>query len=149
MAEHPATQTILCIDPRRYGRNGKISNLINMAPHATQPILIVSDSDIGVPTDYVRRVLQALAGAGVGVVTCPYYGIAETGLWSKLAAMGLSYHFLPNVIAGVTMRDGGALHGLHDRASARRRSSGSAVSRLSPTCWRTITPSARRCGGWG
>jgi ceramide glucosyltransferase len=104
IVQHPGADAVLCIDGRRHGRNGKISNLINMAPHATQPILIVSDSDIGVPADYLERLHSVLARPEVGVVTCPYYGVAETGFWSTLAAMGLSYHFLPNVIAGVTLK---------------------------------------------
>ncbi len=104
MREHPEIDAGLHLDARRHGRNGKISNLINMAPHAAGPILIVSDSDIGVPTDYIGRLRVLLAEPGVGVVTCPYYGVAETGVWSRLAAMGLSYHFLPNVIAGVSLK---------------------------------------------
>ncbi len=94
----------LCIDTRTHGRNAKISNLINMTAEARHPIIVISDSDIGAPPDYLRRVQRALAESGVGVVTCPYYGRGEAGFWSDLAAMAIDYQFLPNVISGVTLR---------------------------------------------
>jgi ceramide glucosyltransferase len=53
--------------------------------------------------DYLRGVVAALSEPGVGVVTCPYYGEARAGIWSRLAAMGLSYQFLPSVAVGVTL----------------------------------------------
>ena len=101
MQEHPSVDARLCIDGRRHGRNAKISNLINMAALADHPIVVLSDSDIGAPPDYLHRVRRALAADGVGVVTCPYFGVAEAGFWSKLAALGIDSQFLPNVLAGV------------------------------------------------
>jgi ceramide glucosyltransferase len=101
MRQHPGAQTRLCIDEREHGRNAKVSNLINMARLADRPILVLSDSDIGAPPDYLARVRGALAEEGVGVVTCPYFGVAEAGFWSKIAALGIDSQFLPNVLTGV------------------------------------------------
>jgi ceramide glucosyltransferase len=39
----------------------------------------------------------------VGAVTCLFYGIGEGNIWSRLAAMSVNVHFLPNVIGGVTL----------------------------------------------
>jgi ceramide glucosyltransferase len=103
IAAHPQLDARLCIDGRRHGRNAKVSNLINMAPLADRPILILSDSDIGVTPDYVARVRRALAVEGVGVVTCPYFGVAAAGFWSKFAALGIDGQFMPNVLAGVRL----------------------------------------------
>jgi ceramide glucosyltransferase len=63
-------------------------------------VLVLSDSDIAVPCDYLRRVVAALAQPGIGAVTCPYTGRAGNSAWSTLAAMGTSYEFLPNLIFG-------------------------------------------------
>ena len=101
MRQHPEVETSLCIDARQHGRNAKVSNLINMAPFADRPIVIVSDSDIGAPQGYLDHVRRALTAEGVGVVTCPYFGMAEAGFWSRIAALGIDAQFLPNVIAGV------------------------------------------------
>jgi ceramide glucosyltransferase len=98
---HPEVDARLCIDDRAHGRSAKVSNLINMAPLADRPIVIVSDSDIGAPPDYLDRVRRALSAEGVGVVTCPYFGVAEAGFWSNVAALGIDAQFLPNVLTGV------------------------------------------------
>lgn len=102
-AAYPARDVAVVVDPTPHGTNRKIANLINMAPQARHDLIVLSDSDISVRPDYLRRVVAALGEPGVGVVTCPYYGEARAGLWSRLAAMGLSYQFLPSVAVGVTL----------------------------------------------
>ena len=99
-ARHPGIDIDLVIDPRRYGSNAKVCNLINMMEHAKHGVLVLSDSDIAVPRDYLRRVVGALHQPGVGAVTCPYTGRAGASAWSTLAAMGTNYEFLPNMVFG-------------------------------------------------
>jgi ceramide glucosyltransferase len=98
---HPERDLVVVLDSRVHGPNGKVSNLVNMTPTARHGVLVLADSDIAVPPDYLRRVAVALAEPGVGVVTCPYFGVASGGLWARLAAMGISYQFLPNLALGV------------------------------------------------
>jgi ceramide glucosyltransferase len=103
---HPRQAALIGANPKIHGQNRKISNIINLMAHEAadgegHAVIVLSDSDIGVRPDYLRRVCEALAEPGVGVVSCPYYGKAEGGVWSVLMAMGVSYQFLPNVIAGV------------------------------------------------
>jgi ceramide glucosyltransferase len=55
---------------------------------------------------WLAQVTGALARPGVGIVTCLYTGTVapgEDGLWSRLAAMGTSYEFLPNVLVGTSL----------------------------------------------
>jgi ceramide glucosyltransferase len=87
--------------PARHGSNGKVSSLVNMLPHAKGDILILSDSDMIVGPDYAACVTNALARPGVGAVTLPYAGIGETNGWSRAAAAGISWGFLPSVMIGV------------------------------------------------
>jgi ceramide glucosyltransferase len=91
------------VDSILHGSNRKISNLINMMTHAKHDVILLADSDIVVQPDYLRQVLAALDAPGVGVVTCPYHGLAKGGVWARLAAMGLTYQFLPSVAVGVTL----------------------------------------------
>jgi ceramide glucosyltransferase len=100
---HPDRDVSVVVDPRVHGVNGKVSNLVNMAPRARGAILVLSDSDIAVAPDYLSRVVQALGGEGVGLATCPYYGEAAAGFWSRIAAMGLTFQFLPSVVTGVSL----------------------------------------------
>ncbi|THD61322.1 bacteriohopanetetrol glucosamine biosynthesis glycosyltransferase HpnI [Phenylobacterium sp.] len=102
-AAYPARDVVVVADPTPHGANRKIANLINMAPRARHGLIVLSDSDIAVRPDYLRRVVAALSEPGVGVVTCPYYGEGRAGFWSRLAAMGLTYQFLPSVAVGVTL----------------------------------------------
>jgi len=103
-ADCPGQDITAVVDERRHGSNRKVSNLLNMIPSAAHEVLVLSDSDIGVPPDYLRCVVAALARPGVGAVTCLYAGQAGAGFWSLIAAMGVSYHFLPNMIAGTSWK---------------------------------------------
>ncbi|GAC1403620.1 MAG: bacteriohopanetetrol glucosamine biosynthesis glycosyltransferase HpnI [Novosphingobium sp.] len=80
--------------------NGKIANLMAMAPHAAHDVLVLSDSDISVPRDYLSHVVAALAAPGVGAVTCAYRGRGDAGFWSRLGAAGLDWQMLPGVVFG-------------------------------------------------
>ncbi|HEX3367569.1 bacteriohopanetetrol glucosamine biosynthesis glycosyltransferase HpnI [Phenylobacterium sp.] len=101
---HPAADVALAVDATDHGANRKVSNLINMARQARHDVLIVADSDIVVGPGYLRGVVAALDDPQVGVVTCPYRGLPARGLWSRLAAMGISYQFLPSVAVGVGLK---------------------------------------------
>lgn len=102
-AANPASDVAIVVDARLHGTNRKVSNLINMSAHATGEVLVLADSDITAPRDHLRRVIAALEKPGVGVVTCAYFGLPRAGLWSKLAAMDLSYRFLPSIAVGVSL----------------------------------------------
>ena len=91
------------IDSTRHGANAKVSNLINMATTAHRPMIVLSDSDISVAPDYLARLAGALTEPGVGAVTCLYAGRGDAGGWSRLAAAGISWGFLPSVTIGLTL----------------------------------------------
>ena len=101
-ADFPDRDVRLVVDPAAHGANLKISNLINMTEAATHACLVVSDSDIEAPADYLLRVTAALAEPGVGAVTCLYHGVAVAGFWSRLSALGIDGHFLPSVLVGLS-----------------------------------------------
>ena len=53
--------------------------------------------------DYLKRLCGALERPNVGLVTCLYRG-GDTGtLWSRLACMGMDFHFLPSVVVGLAL----------------------------------------------
>lgn len=103
-AAHPHADLETIVDGVRHGSNAKVSNLVNMMAAAKHDVLVVSDSDIAVGPDYLGRVVAALALPGVGAVTCLYHGRGDAGGWSRLAAQGISYGFLPAVVVGLRLR---------------------------------------------
>lgn len=90
---------VLVQSAKPHGANAKVSNLINMSEPAAHDILVLADSDIAVPPHWLSAVVAALAGPGAGVVSCFYAGMGQ-GPWARLAAMGISYQFLPNAVVG-------------------------------------------------
>jgi ceramide glucosyltransferase len=94
----------VAVEPRSFGTNRKVSNLINMTPLAGNDVIVLSDSDIEVGPTYLADVIAELQKPGVGAVTCLYHGIAGEGLWSRLSAMSINTYFLSNVVAALGLR---------------------------------------------
>jgi ceramide glucosyltransferase len=103
---YPQVNAALVVSARSHGFNAKVSNLANMsAAAAHEGVVVASDSDIAVPPDYLRNLAGALAGSNVGAATCLYTAFAaEPGVGATFSAMGVNYHFLPNVITGVALK---------------------------------------------
>ncbi|MGZ4787004.1 MAG: glycosyltransferase, partial [Terriglobales bacterium] len=83
-SEFPKHQIRLVHCPTLLGANGKVSNLAHQLKQARYDYLIVNDSDIKVPPDYLGRVLVPFADPKVGMVTCIYRGIPGRTLGSHL-----------------------------------------------------------------
>jgi ceramide glucosyltransferase len=103
IADFPGRDLTLVINARRHGANAKVSNLINMQPAVRYETIVIADSDIVVSPDYLSNVAAHLNQPAVGLVTCLYRGLAAGGIWSRLAAAGIDYHFLPNVLVGLKL----------------------------------------------
>jgi len=95
--EFPQRSIVLAVDPHVHGANFKVSNLINMLPHAQHDWLVLADADISVPADYLMRVTAPLADPGVGIVTCLYHGISSPSFWSRLGRLFIDDWFAPSV----------------------------------------------------
>jgi len=138
--EYPVVSIRLVECPERLGASGKMSNLVQMLPQARFEHVIVNDSDIRVSPRYLTRVMTGFVGGGaekqiprgndskkgnsngdgdgndsrggeVGLVTVPYVGWAERGLWSKLEALGIATDFMPAVLVARKL-EGGIRFGL-------------------------------------
>lgn len=96
-AEFPALEIDLVVDATVHGSNRKVSNLLNMLPRVRHELLVMADSDIMVPEDYLQRIVPHLLDARVGLVTCPYFGRARAGVPALLGAMFINEWFMPAV----------------------------------------------------
>jgi len=104
--EFPEHAIRMMVCEQKLGANIKVSNLTQMAREAKYGILVVSDSDIRVPSDYLRRVVALLTDSTVGLVTCLYRGVASGTLGSRLEALGISTDFIPGVLAARILERG-------------------------------------------
>ena len=123
-AKYPNLPIELIVCDRILGANIKVSNLVQMLPAARHELLLVNDSDIRVPPDYLRKVIATLADSSVGLVTCLYRGVASPTacptLGSRLEALGISSDFVPGVLSARFLEKG--LHfGLGSTLAFRRR----------------------------
>jgi len=77
--------------------NRKAGVLAGLARAARHPLLVVNDSDIHVPRDYLRRIVAPLEDPSVGVVTCLYRACSAhwPGRWE---AIGIAADFAPSVL---------------------------------------------------
>jgi ceramide glucosyltransferase len=115
--------------PHRLGTNGKVSTLIQLAPHARYEYLLINDSDITVSPGYLRGVMAHFAlpavgkvrGASVqaGLVTALYRGRAHETLPSRLEALGIATDFQPSVLLARWM-EGGLRYGLGSTLAVSR-----------------------------
>jgi ceramide glucosyltransferase len=104
--KYPKLPIELIVCDRILGTNIKVSNLVQMLPAVRHEILLVNDSDIRVPSDYLRKVVTPLADSTVGLVTCLYRGIAAPTLGSRLEALGISTDFIPGVLSARFLENG-------------------------------------------
>jgi len=108
MTEFPALSIRLVVGPGRpeslrpstmeRGSNDKVVKLCCLEREARYDVLVVSDGDIRVEPDYLRRVAAAFCDPCVGVVTSLYRGNTESNLWSELEDLSLSTDFLAGVL---------------------------------------------------
>ena len=98
-ARYPHLDIEVVIDPAQHGVNRKISNLINMYPRAKYDVIVMADSDIHAPLDYLRQLTSGLARKGVGLVTTLYAGLgASATLAARLGAAQINHSFLPGAL---------------------------------------------------
>ena len=90
-ADYPAITTKIVTSGEPWGANAKVCSLATMAKVATYDLWVISDSDVRVTPEYLRRVVLPFAEAEVGCATCLYRGMtAEGGIWSRLEAVGMT-----------------------------------------------------------
>jgi ceramide glucosyltransferase len=100
-AAFPGRAIDLVVDPTPHGANRKVANLINMAGGIRHDLVVLADSDMRVPPDYLARIATALSLPGIGGVTCLYHGLDTGRLWSRLSALAIDSHFLASVAVGM------------------------------------------------
>jgi ceramide glucosyltransferase len=80
------------------GPNRKVANLTNMMAAARHDWIVVADSDVRVPRDYLSRLVDPLGDPTVGVVTCLYRARPLGTAWSVLGALAVNDWFIPSVL---------------------------------------------------
>jgi ceramide glucosyltransferase len=104
--EFPQRQIRIIHCLQNLGLNGKISTLAQMLPQAKYEYILINDSDIVAPRDYLCRVMSAFGGENVGMVTSLYRGLAGETLPSRVEALGLSTDFMGGVLVAREMEGG-------------------------------------------
>ena len=89
MRKYPQISAHLFVGERRIGPNPKINNLANSYYRAKNDWLLISDSNIRVKSDYLRRMF-AHVEPGVGLVTSVVRGQNPEGLGGHLETIYLS-----------------------------------------------------------
>jgi ceramide glucosyltransferase len=88
LAEYPRADARLIVCPENLGANAKVSTLRQLEPHIRHPLVMISDADVRVPSDFAANIAPLLADPGAGLVNC-FYRLANPAtpamLWEAVA----------------------------------------------------------------
>jgi ceramide glucosyltransferase len=96
--KHPGINTRIILSGEPAYPNAKVYSLGKMIAAASYPYLVITDSDVHVSPDFLKRVVRPLLDSRVGLVTCMYRGVPTGGLWSGLEALGMSVEMSSGVL---------------------------------------------------
>jgi ceramide glucosyltransferase len=82
----------------RSGSNDKVAKLARLVQEARYNVLVISDSDVRVKSDYIRSVVAPLQRPEVGAVTCLYVSAKDTNLAEHLQSIGMISDFFPGIL---------------------------------------------------
>lgn len=85
MARYPQVRAQLLIGRDHLSGNPKLNNLVKGWAAAPAGWVVMADSNLLLPSDYLRQVL-AYRGPGVGMVSSPASGTDAQGLWARVEA---------------------------------------------------------------
>jgi ceramide glucosyltransferase len=94
----PGTEIRLIIGSGRKGTNDKVSKLARLVEEASHEHLVISDSDVRVESNYLRRLIAPLGNPGVGAVTCFYVPSSEATFVQRLQDVGMLSDFYPGIL---------------------------------------------------
>jgi ceramide glucosyltransferase len=97
-AEFPDLPIRLLIADRHYGANKKVDSLDKMHREMRHEFLAVSDGDMRVGPDYLRRIIAHFRDPDVGLVTCFYRAEPGGTLPSVFEAIGITGEFHPSAM---------------------------------------------------
>ncbi len=82
----------------RNGSNDKVAKLARLASEAEHEVLVISDSDVRVERDYLRKVVAPLADPRVGAATCFYVSTGEKTLADNIQTIGMASDFYAGIL---------------------------------------------------
>jgi len=80
------------------GSNDKVVKLARLVSEAQHEVVVISDSDVRVQSDYLRTVVAPLADPKVGAVTCFYASIEEKTFAESLQTIGMFSDFYVGIL---------------------------------------------------
>jgi ceramide glucosyltransferase len=78
--------------------NAKVWSLRALTAEAAYQTIVMTDSDIRLKPNSLRRVVAELEQKDVGLVTCPYRASSGPSIWSRMEALGLNTEFLAGML---------------------------------------------------
>jgi len=82
----------------RVATNDKVAKLARLVEDAAHEVVVISDSDVRVQPDYLRRVVAPLARANAGAVTCFYVPVELGTLTDQLQTVGMMSDFYAGIL---------------------------------------------------
>ena len=97
-AEYPQIPSKVLVTGEPPWPNPPAYSFDRMTDISQYDILVTSDSDVQVSTNYLREVVAPLLDPKIGMVTCVYRGKNLGGFWSALDAIGMSVEMTAGVL---------------------------------------------------
>ncbi len=95
---HPGIPARLVVTGEPPYANAKVYALERMLAEARHDLLVMADSDTRVGSDLLQVIASEFRDGQIGLVTCPYRGVAGGSFWSELEALGMNVEFLAGLL---------------------------------------------------
>jgi ceramide glucosyltransferase len=91
IAAHPYIDARILIGDDRVSGNPKLNNVVKGWRAVSAPWIVIADSNVLMPRDYVQRLLSTWS-SGTGLVCSPPVGSRHSNLWAELECAFLNTH---------------------------------------------------------
>jgi ceramide glucosyltransferase len=97
-AKFPRCRIRILYGSLRVATNDKVAKLARLVGDAAYEVVVISDSDVRVRPDYLRRLVAPLRDPGVGAVTCFYVPTELTTWTDQLQSVGMMSDFYAGLL---------------------------------------------------
>jgi ceramide glucosyltransferase len=96
---HPRVRARVILTDRDAAVNPKVAQLIALEARAVGEVVVISDSNVRVPPDYLWSLVRELEVPGTGLVTSVIAGTGEATLGAALENLQLGAHVTPGIVS--------------------------------------------------